>query len=140
MLARLSGLLISPLVCKVKTCSQSTWLIHKISHYPEHKICVLSSKLYKCDFFHKDWIWLGGEDDDLTVTWVDIVLFPCGMSNMHESFVVTCSHLTCYPLVIRMPSGRMDDSQLHVLRYGYRKLFTWWYFLKFVKCISALWR
>jgi len=32
---------------------------------------VLSTKLHKCDFFHKDWIWLGGEDDDLTVTCVD---------------------------------------------------------------------
>jgi len=43
------------------------------------------------------------------------------------------------PLVIHVPSGRMDDSQLHVLRYGYQKLFTWYYFSKFIKYVSALW-
>ena len=68
---RLPRLLITPLVWKVKTChSQNIWLIHKISFYPEHKICVLSTELHKYDSFHKNWIWLGGEDVDLTVTYV----------------------------------------------------------------------
>jgi hypothetical protein len=28
-----------------------------VSHLSEHKVCSLSTKLYKCDTFQKDWLW-----------------------------------------------------------------------------------
>jgi hypothetical protein len=35
-------------------------------------------------------------------------------------------------MVINMPPGRIDDSQLHAVGYGYQKLFTRYYILKFI--------